>query len=98
MPWPAPHLPPREAYLLSHELNLRAGGPTHEVQPPSAAMPTRPSDGPPRVGMVSRRAILSRSRDDLTMDGGDKLETEEEDVWFVKEKLYKVGKLLFDSY
>merc|ERR550519_3109183 len=39
--------------------------------------------------MVSRRAILSRSRDDLTMDGGDKLETEEEDVWFVKEKLYK---------
>ena len=40
---------------------------------------------------MSRRAILSRSRDDLTMDGGDKLETEEEDVWFVKEKLYKVG-------
>lgn len=35
--------------------------------------------------MVSRRKILNRSRDDLTMD------QEEEDVWFSKDKLYKVS-------
>lgn len=35
--------------------------------------------------MVSRRKILNRSRDDLNMD------QEEEDIWFSKEKLYKVS-------
>ena len=45
------------------------------------------------VAMVSRRKILSRSRDDLNLDcdsfrpGENK---EEEDVWYAKEKLYKV--------
>ena len=47
------------------------------------------------VAMVSRRKILSRSRDDLNLDcdsfrpGENK---EEEDVWYAKEKLYKVRK------
>lgn len=35
--------------------------------------------------MVSRRKILNRSRDDLNMD------QEEEDIWFSKDKLYKVS-------
>lgn len=38
--------------------------------------------------MVSRRKILSRSRDDLHLDG-PMPDQEEEDVWFQKEKLYK---------
>lgn len=37
--------------------------------------------------MVSRRAILSRSRDDLNLD--DPRTTTPEDQWFSKEKLYK---------
>ncbi len=48
--------------------------------------------------MVSRRKILSRSRDDLNMEdtfrpGGGNSRAEEEDVWYQKEKLYKVTKL-----
>lgn len=39
--------------------------------------------------MVSRRRILSRSRDDLTQAFATQVE-EEEDVWYQKEKLYKV--------
>jgi len=39
--------------------------------------------------MVSRRKILSRSRDDLHLDGGVTGEQDEEDVWYNKEKLYK---------
>ena len=35
--------------------------------------------------MVSRRKILNRSRDDLNMD------QEEEDIWFNKDKLFKVS-------
>ena len=42
--------------------------------------------------MVSRRKILSRSRDDLHLDGPvPNSEQEEEDIWYNKEKLYKVG-------
>jgi len=37
--------------------------------------------------MVSRRAILSRSRDDLNLD--DPKQAGGEDQWFSKEKLYK---------
>ncbi len=37
--------------------------------------------------MVSRRRILSRSRDDLHLDN---FPEEEDDVWHMKEKLYKV--------
>ena len=36
--------------------------------------------------MVSRRKILSRSRDDLHMEAPP----DEEDVWYQKEKLFKV--------
>eukprot|EP00093_Oithona_nana_P007233 07233.XXX_367546_381427_1 [CDS] Oithona nana genome sequencing. len=43
--------------------------------------------------MVSRRKILSRSRDDLNLDCSDSFRPgenkEEEDVWYAKEKLYK---------
>lgn len=42
------------------------------------------------VAMVSRRKILSRSRDDLNLDEGSRsTAAEEEDIWYQKEKLYK---------
>ena len=42
--------------------------------------------------MVSRRKILSRSRDDLNMEGNADHPhiQDEEDVWYQKEKLFKV--------
>merc|ERR1719249_2921 len=39
--------------------------------------------------MVSRRKILSRSRDDLNLEAPVPGEQDEEDVWYHKEKLYK---------
>ncbi|XP_017839767.1 uncharacterized protein LOC108597633 [Drosophila busckii] len=39
--------------------------------------------------MVSRRKILSRSRDDLNLDQTFNQQEEEEDVWYQKDKLYK---------
>ena len=49
--------------------------------------------------MVSRRKILSRSRDDLHLDAPvPNSEQDEEDIWYNKEKLYKVGILLFIFY
>lgn len=39
--------------------------------------------------MVSRRKILSRSRDDLKLDQSFQQE-EEEDIWHQKDKLFKV--------
>ncbi|XP_059086658.1 uncharacterized protein LOC131883244 isoform X3 [Tigriopus californicus] len=48
-----------------------------------------PSCGPTTNGeMVSRRKILSRSRDDLNLDVPAE-HPEEEDVWYQKEKLFK---------
>ena len=46
--------------------------------------------------MVSRRKILSRSRDDLHMEAPP----DEEDVWYQKEKLFKVqpNQENFDCY
>ena len=44
--------------------------------------------------MVSRRKILSRSRDDLNLDDDFKEVTQahfQDDTWYSKEKLYKVG-------
>uniref|UniRef100_A0A182J5G5 Uncharacterized protein n=1 Tax=Anopheles atroparvus TaxID=41427 RepID=A0A182J5G5_ANOAO len=41
--------------------------------------------------MVSRRKILSRSRDDLNLDQSYITQEEEEDVWYQKEKLYKAA-------
>ena len=47
------------------------------------------SCGPSSSGeMVSRRKILSRSRDDLHMEAP--VPEDEEDIWYHKEKLYKV--------
>ena len=39
--------------------------------------------------MVSRRKILSQSRDELSYE--PQAEEPEDDVWFTKEKLYKVS-------
>lgn len=43
--------------------------------------------------MVSRRKILSRSRDDLNLEHHQQYVTQddEEDVWYQKDKLYKVS-------
>ena len=49
------------------------------------------------VSMVSRRKILSRSRDDLNLDTEDYKEHaahHQDDTWYSKEKLYKVLTLL----
>ena len=52
------------------------------------------SCGPSTSGeMVSRRKILSRSRDDLNMDAPPE---DEEDVWYAKEKLFKVRIVIRD--
>jgi hypothetical protein len=49
------------------------------------------SCGPaPQSEMVSRRRILSRSRDDLNLDSTYVMQEEEEDVWYQRDKLYKV--------
>lgn len=40
--------------------------------------------------MVSRRKILSRSRDDLSVEQ-PYVPEEEEDVWYQKDKLFKVS-------
>ena len=45
--------------------------------------------------MVSRRKILSRSRDELHSDIYFMNEDDDEDIWYSKEKLYRVGILLF---
>ena len=49
--------------------------------------------------MVSRRKILSQSRDELSYEPGP-TEEPEDDVWFTKEKLYKVfwSSASFDLY
>lgn len=44
--------------------------------------------------MVSRRKILSRSRDDLNLEHQYQQQDEEEDVWYQKDKLYKVSGLI----
>ena len=41
--------------------------------------------------MVSRRKILSRSRDELHSDIYFMNEDDDEDIWYSKEKLYRVG-------
>ena len=48
------------------------------------------------VRMVSRRKILSRSRDDLNLDEDykDLSSHHQDDTWYSKEKLYKVGQYL----
>lgn len=55
------------------------------ITPLVLPLPETPSE------MVSRRRILSRSRDDLHMDSTFQAPEDEEDVWYQKEKLYKVN-------
>ena len=43
--------------------------------------------------MVSRRKILSQSRDELSY-----VQEEEEDVWYTKDKLFKVDIIIFNIY
>lgn len=50
--------------------------------------------------MVSRRKILSRSRDDLNLDQvytKQQMMEEEEDIWYQKEKLFKVSRFVICS-
>lgn len=44
--------------------------------------------------MVSRRKILSRSRDDLNLEQQylQQQQEDEEDIWYMKDKLYKVSR------
>ena len=74
-------------------------GPEEPSPPPSqpvSAPPQKPPKYQPAVsnysgGMVSRRAIISRSRDDLQHHlGVNNKNFTGEDQWFSKEKLYKV--------
>ena len=44
--------------------------------------------------MVSRRKILSRSRDELHSDIYFMAEDDDEDVWYSKEKLYRVSSII----
>ena len=44
--------------------------------------------------MVSRRKILSRSRDELHSDIYFMNEDDDEDIWYSKEKLYRVSEFL----
>lgn len=44
--------------------------------------------------MVSRRKILSRSRDDLNLEQQYLQQEDEEDIWYMKDKLYKVSCIL----
>ena len=67
-------------------------------RPSPAPAPARdPAPAPysaPGVAMVSRRAIISRSRDDLQHHlGVSNKNFTGEDQWFSKEKLYKVRRL-----
>ena len=48
--------------------------------------------------MVSRRKILSRSRDDLNLDQSYVAQEEEEDIWYQKDKLYKVINSKYNLY
>ena len=48
--------------------------------------------------MVSRRKILSRSRDELHSDIYFMNEDDDEDVWYSKEKLYRVSEFLTNFY
>ena len=74
-------------------------GPEEPSPPPSqpaSAAPQKPPkyqpvSNPYSTGMVSRRAIISRSRDDLQHHlGVNNKNFTGEDQWFSKEKLYKV--------
>ena len=48
--------------------------------------------------MVSRRKILSRSRDELHSDIYFMAEDDDEDVWYSKEKLYRVSSIIFSCF
>ena len=62
--------------------------PSSFFDPPQPPQPVPPPPQPQMTKMVSRRKILSRSRDDLNMDNS--YFKEEEDIWYQKDKLYKV--------
>lgn len=53
----------------------------------SLGPPEKPKDST-AADMVSRRKILSRSRDDLNLEA---FAVEEEDVWYSREKLFRVS-------
>ena len=77
----------RLKYLLRKKevsFNVTVSGPTPSTQTSAQSSTNQP-------GMVSRRAIISRSRDDLQYHlGVSNKNFTGEDQWFSKEKLYKV--------
>ena len=89
---------PTEAARSRIEVQPRAPDPPEErseVQTRASESPARRSEEKSPAVAVSRRRILSRSRDNLAGDGDsrdkrlNKLDNEG-DVWFNKEMLYKV--------
>ena len=86
----SPYIPPQELTLP------RPRHPSsQEYQPSPPAAPV----SPPAPAMVSRRAIISRSRDDLQHHlGVNNKNFTGEDQWFSKEKLYKVSFLSLVSW
>lgn len=62
-------------------------GPAPEIKPKDPVKTINGKGG----DMVSRRKILSRSRDDLSSDVFVQ-QQEEEDVWYQKEKLFRVSR------
>ncbi|TRY72070.1 hypothetical protein TCAL_05410 [Tigriopus californicus] len=79
--------PSNGGVLSSGNTAIVGGGGGGGGGPGGTGSSRRPS--PPVVAMVSRRKILSRSRDDLHMDNAAFQYREEDDVWYQKEKLYK---------
>ena len=78
-----PLVQPVPAPQLEYKSSPAPGAPP---PPQSAATPHSP-----QLAMVSRRAIISRSRDDLQHHlGMSNKNFTGEDQWFSKEKLYKV--------
>lgn len=71
----------------SRHCRFRSSG----TSPLELPLPLPPSE------MVSRRKILSRSRDDLHMDTTFQQPEDEEDVWYQRDKLYKVGPVVLLS-
>ena len=88
----SPYIPPPR-----QELTLPR--PRHSASQEYQSSPPAAPASPPAPAMVSRRAIISRSRDDLQHHlGVNNKNFTGEDQWFSKEKLYKVSFLSVVSW
>ncbi|EEC05964.1 hypothetical protein IscW_ISCW017870 [Ixodes scapularis] len=74
----------------NYESELTANSHAARETPFGPTEPRKEESAPPEdteTAMISRRKILSRSRDELNVDFTTE---DEEDVWYQKEKLFKV--------